>query len=893
MSDPRENLEIQLCDDRAEALKEIVNPPGLRSLDYRIGTRASFLRRMLAQIALETLPDGPFAGTRPLAGLSTRELDDPAVALLDTWATAADILTFYQERIANEHYLRTAIERRSILELARLVGQELGPGVSASAFLVFSAEDAPGSPEEVRVPRGTKVQSIPGQDELPQTFETDEEIVARNTWNALRPRLGRDLELDGASTLYLSGIDTLVAAGDSLLFVVEAPATGVVLETRTAVVREIVTDADRDISRIELASPLTWTHRDVLDLSLTERFAATKVFALRQRTPFFGHNAPRYGSLPNDDVVKDDPYSSADPAANWDVGRTVWTDSRGALYSDGSDPLQPVVFLERKIPEIVAGSWVVLSGSALVAGDGSTVTSASPQTAVYQVLGITEATRADYALNGESTGLALALPDGTPLPPLTLIGSRVESSDENIDLINFDVRQTTALVVSEALSLAEEPITAPFPDETVDSGRGILTLDTEITGIGAGRLLAVSGERPDDTSGTRETRILLLQDLDNESDPGHTRLLFQSGLEAGFFVRDSVTVNANVVLASHGETVADEPLGSGDAETPNQSMTLKTLPLTFLSAPIPGGTQDTLEVRVDGVLWQRVDTLFAQAAEDLVYTLRIDDDGTTRVQFGDGINGARVPSGEENVVGSYRSGTGLEGNVDADSLQLLQTRPLGIAEVTNPLPASGAAPRDDVEQARANAPVNVRTLGRIVSLSDFDDFTLTFAGISKVRCQRLAGIHLTVAGVGGAAVTPGSSLYDNLFRAIEVARLPGPPLTLQSYEPLPVRIEAQIVVDTRFRSEQVLAAVEAAIETTFAFDQRDLAQPFYAAQVIPVMQAVRGVEAVDLDAFYVGDTPGISSLLQAREARLEGGRIRPAQMLLVEPGTVTLRRRTP
>jgi len=47
------------------------------------------------------------------------------------------VLTFYQERIANEGYLGTATERRSILELARLVGYELRPGVAASVYLAY------------------------------------------------------------------------------------------------------------------------------------------------------------------------------------------------------------------------------------------------------------------------------------------------------------------------------------------------------------------------------------------------------------------------------------------------------------------------------------------------------------------------------------------------------------------------------------------------------------------------------------------------------------------------------------------------------------------------------------------------------------------------------------
>ncbi len=141
----------------------IANRPGLPALAYRAGTHGSFYAAMQARLA-SVFVDAPFdevdehgvrrqgvdrlyplrgqrqrrpdqgedseaeAGeqTLPLEqvrrGLTTRASDDPALALLDGWATVADVLTFYQERIANEGYLRTATERRSVLELARLLG---------------------------------------------------------------------------------------------------------------------------------------------------------------------------------------------------------------------------------------------------------------------------------------------------------------------------------------------------------------------------------------------------------------------------------------------------------------------------------------------------------------------------------------------------------------------------------------------------------------------------------------------------------------------------------------------------------------------------------------------------------------------------------------------------
>src|SRR6185436_1009485 len=214
-------------------------------LRYRLGTHSSFLQRMLQQLprqivpakdadrlldsgnpkvdaasrdALKLFPRRPWTrgalndallelghapedaaaaldrvGTQPLGALTTRATDDPAIALADAWATVGDVLTFYSERIANEGFLRTATERRSVLELARAIGYELQPGVAASTSLAFTVDEPVGPPgpvplpTRVTVPAGTPVQSVPQQGELPQTFETSTAIEARVAWNALRP----------------------------------------------------------------------------------------------------------------------------------------------------------------------------------------------------------------------------------------------------------------------------------------------------------------------------------------------------------------------------------------------------------------------------------------------------------------------------------------------------------------------------------------------------------------------------------------------------------------------------------------------------------------------------------------------------------------------------------
>lgn len=199
------NLNSCDCCEGLPSLSTEQNPPGLPALSYRLGTYATFLVRMMAQIQSASpatraiVPSGPWT----LSALTTRSLDDPVIALLDAWAVIADVLTFYQERIANEGYLRTATERQSILQLAHEIGYELNPGIAASAYLAFTVEDVigsavaatlpqtpktPSAPTQgsptynlgiVTVPQGKQVQSIPPQGAMSQTFETSEDLEAR------------------------------------------------------------------------------------------------------------------------------------------------------------------------------------------------------------------------------------------------------------------------------------------------------------------------------------------------------------------------------------------------------------------------------------------------------------------------------------------------------------------------------------------------------------------------------------------------------------------------------------------------------------------------------------------------------------------------------------------
>jgi len=200
----------------------VFNRPGLDALLYRAGTHGSFFETMKARLSSSEFPK--------LAGLTTRDGGDASIALLDAWATVAGVLTFYQERIANEGYLRTAVERRSILELARLIGYRLRPGLSASVYLAYTLEP---TQETTLIEPGNKAQSAPGPNELPQVFETAEKLNAHSRLNLIKPRMTQPHLFSNISateekrTIALQGLSSNLRINDILAMEFTSLETGI------------------------------------------------------------------------------------------------------------------------------------------------------------------------------------------------------------------------------------------------------------------------------------------------------------------------------------------------------------------------------------------------------------------------------------------------------------------------------------------------------------------------------------------------------------------------------------------------------------------------------------------------------------------------------------------
>ena len=176
------------------------------------------LNRLLLEVALGPHLS-PIRTVRPLDRLTTRDTSDFSIALLDGWAVIGDIVSFYQERLVDESYLRTATERRSVLELARLVGYEPRPGVAAGAYLAFTLQDG----HDVTIPAGTLAKTTPPPGDPPQPFETSDDLDARAEWNELlarrdRPQLITTSNVESIDRILVAGTNTKLRPNDVLLF---------------------------------------------------------------------------------------------------------------------------------------------------------------------------------------------------------------------------------------------------------------------------------------------------------------------------------------------------------------------------------------------------------------------------------------------------------------------------------------------------------------------------------------------------------------------------------------------------------------------------------------------------------------------------------------------------
>lgn len=808
--------------------RRAANRPAQPRIGYRIGRYADFIEAMRRSVDLA--PE--------LSAWTHRGADDPGIALLEGAALLGDILTFYQEHYANEAFLRTASWRESIADLVRLTGYRLAPGLGGRATFAVQARGS----QALVLPAGFGIKAELAGQSPPADFRTDAQLSA---WPHLgRFHLYRPRKYGFTIAAGTTRIEITAAAGETDLASLDAiglkPGEQLLLQPPppawTTGAQPVSTQDEPQIVKVKSITRTVGRFIVELDAPLVRNWDnASVAYRINRSFRHFGHNAPprTVGTLKDSGgkitgATDSETFFKRHVNENHDCVNT----------SLSIDLPAELLALDAEIADLRAGRDVAVQTRII---DGNTTVALS---LVRRIQRVRSATLGFGNLTGASS--------------LVLLDQALTRHSSKSQLLS-DVRDYRILEITSP-ALTVKPVSKPSAGAYANGSNALYYFGTAAQAQHlAGRRLFLSH------ADGRSVELTCTSDAsDFADDDGQARVwaLSFNRAPAPFRRADfdeetpSVEVYGNLVDASQGKAEREAVLGNGDARQSWQTFVLPKSPLTYFVAAggMPPQTPE-LEVYVNGRLWQRVDSFFGRGPTEPVYIVREDAQSRSFVQFGDDVNGSRLPSGLKNVSARWRSGSGAFGPLKPGATPSAAERPAGFDKVSLAGIVTGGAAPEPGDKARDAAPGKVQSLGRLVSLGDFESETLSLPGVVAASAawdlhQGIPAVILRVMLQAGREAEF-AALRGTLAH---LQRCRGPdrfPVIVQQALPRYTWLDMHYARDPLRRAEDVDAAVrarlglagDAATERSglFGLHARRLGEREYASRIEGSVQNVAGV----------------------------------------------------
>ena len=761
---------------------------------------------------------------RPRAASGAVEEADVTSTFMELSALVGHVLAVYQRQRAGEAFISTAQAPSSLVRHAHRLAYDPDPGLAAGGHVVVIAKDGvTGTIEAALALASAPLGEIKAQD-----YESDADLPVDAALNVLLPaNATRIVKLPAAAKAFvLRGVGHGLQAGDRVALV-GAQWSGFVITG-------VVEDAARDVTVVTVDRPLGTP----LDFATTTPPTLLGRPALVLRA--FG--------------------TAADPAqfppSALKTASTTEPDTTVALGWWYSSAAAADVFLDRLVERSLTGELVLRASG----GDLAVLKVANEAPAAVTLnrrekltFARSKVTITPVAGGGFTTTLSADTPltqDAYTHISGTVTAIRVKATEAGGTLKRADMPVP-------ADWLADWGVAAPLAtiepnDAKVETS---LVLPGVLTGLTPGRPLVFS------TLDGSVAQVVAIQTVTPATTTTTITWDDLTTLPAGFaWHLHNLKVYGNVARVSHGRTV-HETLGGSDGVTPFQRFALRESPVTVL--PGVAGGEPELEVRVDDVLWTRVQDFAPSAPDDRHYRAITDAERVTAVVFGDGRNGAVPPSGRKNVTAVYRVGLGLAGNVEPGRLSRLKRAHPLVDRVVNPTLVAGGSEPAGPEGIRAQATRWIRTFDRAVSVADHADLALTMPGIARAaaRADQKGGVILVVAdSTGGDPALTAVRAFLDARRDVSV------PLTLTGPHARDIKLGVDLEPDPAFRLETVKDSVRAALGGDggqFTFAASGLGQPAYLSDVYARLEVVPGVAGVRVHTFCVEQHDTLADVIAA------------------------------
>jgi hypothetical protein len=817
---PDTNLSPGCPCDRLEFPPKPEIPAGLATVPRQLSGFPEFRAAMLSDVAAHRLMDTdivPVSQQRPLQDWRAREGDDLGIMLLEMWAYVLDVLAFYEERIANETYLRTAQREISLRRLVELIGYRPSPATAAFVTLALLAESGKGL---ISIPKGTAFRSGAFNGKKPQIFETSTDATIDPALNRWTLASIREPEFAGLHT----------AAGGAKVSEDEF----------------VLLTWQRDEAIDETVGPFESTGSPVALVDVDQRGTITVVGStvrLPSGEPLLYGKAAKVLSISSFKALDGSSYRTiaCSPAIEPFVGTALDDVQFRKTVLECGVHLLTSSFFDFNFP----GGDLNFPGGEFNVTLDSSVTLESQQTDIHV------------------NDIVLLARDSKPIPFRVVGVDHLATIAFGEEPVSEDAVQPFVLATKLTLYpkpppiWAEEPsrlrlhfklveagtLTRPAKDRVnlsdLDSGAALEgTIEPPLKeGSGSVQLRGADG------SGTDLPAIVTI------TADGKGALSPQDGAQP--FdppLRVPVHVYGNLISATRGETVSNEVLGSGDPTQAFQSFKLKKNPLTWLDDPSGfNGRRSTLSVRVNGILWTEVPSFFGRGPQDEVYTIRQNEANESIITFGDGFTGARLPRGVGNVTATYRNGSGAA-KPPANSITQIARAVPGLRQVANPVGAGGGSDADSVDDLRSNAPASSLLLGRAVSLADFEALAREFGGVINVQATWAWDGRMQRAVVKIWLISDGGSIVEAVRNYLLGQSDPNVPLEADEAEAVEKSLVVDLAVDPSHNSDDVEQAVVDALldrqSGVLALENIPIGSPLFRSRVLKQIHDVTGVVSV-------------------------------------------------
>ncbi|MCK5243484.1 hypothetical protein KAR34_13630 [bacterium] len=822
------------CQDEQTFLKTIFNRPGLDTIDYRIGQYTNFKNLLFKKLNHD----------QTLAGWTHREADDPGIALLEGASILGDVLTFYQDLYANEAYLRSAKWRESIAELVRLTGYRLSPGVGGLASFAFELD----SEKAVTIPKSFPVKiQLEDMDEV-SDFETTKSLTAYpglSKFNLYAPL--EDKKISKITTeFYVDKIEGVIAelelAEDDQLVIgdldIDNQGRKLIKFGQLITVESVRTLHDKQVFKMKGA--------------LDQLGGKTEVQAYKIKRSFnhVGHNAP-----PN---IIELPQTSSDVPEEKPI--TYYRDVYGETKESYTSPkLTKFEFpLDQEITELTSGHLMIVEAYYNLGTEEDIYDDMLTQVYLERTISkIRKGTITWGALTSPGTIIRLdkdITTYGTDF--FKALGADIRTDIRSIKFHEVENKPMTIKAVPQVISDTKKDELIYYGEESdaAELAKRSLFLQTEDDEQLTLSVSSVSADSTNFSIHAQGWKVKLTTDVDLD----------------GFEHKDEplYSVYGNIVSATQGKTMAEVALGNGDARQTFQTFKLPKAPLTYLldgSATPPEVPETT--ITVDGEAWTWVSSLFNYSPKDKVYITREDEDDNSYVQFGDGKTGAKLTSGVKNVKIVYRKGVAAYGEKKAGAKAQAGTGLDGLDKVHLAGTVSMGAEAEEGDNAKEAAPGKLQSLGRLVSIKDYEHEVLSMSGVAKVKAGWTLEKNIPLLKMW---VLMESDEYDKLkdVRALidtynKSRGLNRHPIKIEPGLFQYVRIHAVATVPNNVKQADIEKEIKLALgvsgeeendidgeEGLFGIKNRSFSQDAYANNVLATIQNVKHVLRVELKSFH-------------------------------------------